>query len=394
MLPPCVKLAVACAAVLAAGCATQPGFVAKEWAKNIRELGVYPVFPPREDFQVGDVYLAPTTPEREAAAVAKADYLPIGVWIGRRQRTLEEISTFYATRPEFPKTTTGVASAAGSISQNPFQIVPEPESSGSTFWGTVASDGSLSSGNNKRLRLVGFPEFLSTSYSGFDLSGLIPVDALQIAFGATATDVKSVSLKVPVAASYGLPAALVVEPLIGAGKLKVTELGIGSIEDMKRYVPDGQKKDGADPDFVYVDIITEVFLARAIDIEIAFQSSFGARVGTPSGGSASGTQPGVGDAGASGGPSGSAGTSKPAPATAQDLATQSQERANELFKRYSAPGATLGVVAASAGGVTMRRTYERPMAIGYRGTRLKVSLKDGSVIGSGSSGGIHIKRLD
>lgn len=43
------------------GCADtqEPGIVAKEWARNTRQLNIFPLFPPRERFYPGDVYIFP-----------------------------------------------------------------------------------------------------------------------------------------------------------------------------------------------------------------------------------------------------------------------------------------------------------------------------------------------
>src|SRR5688500_5484548 len=57
-----------------------PGYVAKEWSMTMREFGIVPVFPPREDVQVGDVYAMPLPPDVEAqvrAVKAKGEFLPI-----------------------------------------------------------------------------------------------------------------------------------------------------------------------------------------------------------------------------------------------------------------------------------------------------------------------------
>ncbi len=65
-----------------AGCAftaAPPGHVAKEWATAFRELQLTPIFPPREDVQVGDIYIVPVEPgEEEERAFKEKGYLPRG----------------------------------------------------------------------------------------------------------------------------------------------------------------------------------------------------------------------------------------------------------------------------------------------------------------------------
>lgn len=43
----------------------KPFEVQQRWSKNMRQLGIVPVFPPREDFFVGDVYLTSYDPDSE-----------------------------------------------------------------------------------------------------------------------------------------------------------------------------------------------------------------------------------------------------------------------------------------------------------------------------------------
>lgn len=51
------SMLVVAAAALVAGCrTTDRGYVQREWSTTLRELGVSPVFPPREDIVVGDIY--------------------------------------------------------------------------------------------------------------------------------------------------------------------------------------------------------------------------------------------------------------------------------------------------------------------------------------------------
>lgn len=91
---------------LTSGCATSPapeGYVAKQWATAFRELQITPIFPPREDVQVGDIYVVPVAPEDEDAIFEAKGYLPRGMWV----HTLDlnkQISAFYEQRASFPQT--------------------------------------------------------------------------------------------------------------------------------------------------------------------------------------------------------------------------------------------------------------------------------------------------
>ncbi|MBP6308108.1 MAG: hypothetical protein KA307_00240, partial [Burkholderiaceae bacterium] len=52
-----IQIAAALCLVLLVGCTTQtgPGQVARDWSCKIREMQIRPLFPPREDFHVGDL---------------------------------------------------------------------------------------------------------------------------------------------------------------------------------------------------------------------------------------------------------------------------------------------------------------------------------------------------
>src|SRR2546423_2929162 len=51
----CATLSLAISAAVV-GCRTPKGYAAREWSLAMREMQIVPVFPPREDVLVGDVY--------------------------------------------------------------------------------------------------------------------------------------------------------------------------------------------------------------------------------------------------------------------------------------------------------------------------------------------------
>ena len=54
----CFLLTAAAVLLQLAGCAspTSPGEVARNWSCKLREMQIRPIFPPREDVHVGDVF--------------------------------------------------------------------------------------------------------------------------------------------------------------------------------------------------------------------------------------------------------------------------------------------------------------------------------------------------
>src|SRR5262245_51448709 len=84
---------------------TDSGYVAREWTKNIRELGIYPIFPPREDVRVGDVYVYPAFKDDCRARALKSGLMPIAILLTRIPQSNIKAKAFYADRPSFPETT-------------------------------------------------------------------------------------------------------------------------------------------------------------------------------------------------------------------------------------------------------------------------------------------------
>jgi hypothetical protein len=352
-----------------AGCAsTPPGYVAREWSKAMRELGITPVFPPREDLQVGDIYMSPSTPEREAILLAEENFVPLGLWAGNVKLDLA-LKNFYSARDSFPPT--------------PATGTSQPTAPGTDVFG---------SGDTNRLRIVGFPMFMSATFNQGSLSGLIPVEAVSIAFGASLFGSKTVNVSVPRAESYGLPAAslfnsLVIAPQSGQPK-KWSPIGAGGLvaEDLAAYLPTGQLVEVAkDPrwkenPYAYLRVITEVFYARELDVAIDSTEGRGATVDV---------QPVVAPPAIATGqaqPTAPAATGSLAfgEATPQQLAAELNRQLDEASQRR-VPGGGARFVAVGKRGVSLRLTYERPVAIGYRGMVLKL-YKDGTVEGAGSPG--------
>jgi hypothetical protein len=102
------------------------GYLMNEWSRTFRELGIVPIFPPREDVQIGDIYVHATDPEsRDAEArLTRGDRL---VGIGPRWASIdfrEEINRSYEGRPSMAKT------GSFSLPPNPSDMAaawPQPE---------------------------------------------------------------------------------------------------------------------------------------------------------------------------------------------------------------------------------------------------------------------------
>lgn len=115
------KGAIALVLVLSAGtsgCASDRGYVQRQWSGTFRELGIVPIFPPREDVYVGDVYATAYDPEdiriqnlldKKYGAMTqdeRALRMQIGVSppLARLNLNCEAYQT-YANTPSWPATT-------------------------------------------------------------------------------------------------------------------------------------------------------------------------------------------------------------------------------------------------------------------------------------------------
>src|SRR5689334_5233548 len=91
-------------ALILAGCSSlDTGPMSEKYAEAARALGVNPVYPPREEFQIGDVFLVSSIPDDPNSSVS--------VWLGTVDGLLAEANEFLKSRVVFD--TTGVSTADG-----------------------------------------------------------------------------------------------------------------------------------------------------------------------------------------------------------------------------------------------------------------------------------------
>jgi hypothetical protein len=191
---------------------------------------------------------------------------------------------------------------------------------------------------------------------------------------------------------------LVLEPLIKEQKLDVVSLGV-SPDNLKLYVPPGQYENGRLPKYIYVDVVSEVYYARVLDVETSFKSSYGARIGVSLPGAGTPQQQGPVATALETAIPGTPGKSQPEPPAktagtpgvtgaqgaaeaAQAASAAASSDLDRLGQRDRLPGATVSVTAAGVGGVSLRRSYAKPVGIGYRGVRLKVELETRTIVGA------------
>src|SRR5438552_2429103 len=94
--------------VCLAGCRSHytPGFVYRDWSARMNEMGIFTVFPPREDIVVGDVYAVPLHPYDSATIGYIGGLGNAGIHVSYLGDTnlawndlLTSLTKYYQTRP-------------------------------------------------------------------------------------------------------------------------------------------------------------------------------------------------------------------------------------------------------------------------------------------------------
>ncbi len=252
--------------------------------------------------------------------------------------------------------------------------------------GTGGADDLLNSRVN-RLRLVGFPEFATASFTSGDLAALIPIEAFSLGLNISSTQVERVSVKVPAAESYGLslnrlmasiaeqrtkpdPACPKSRRMITQWLLKDDILGPARFKF-------GESHPGGKVQKVYFRVIAEVFYARALDVSVFASSSFGVRAqlaapiptkpveeGDPKQGSLESFKQPTMDASGLGSPAGAAALA--------DMRAR-------LGTTMTVPGGQMQLVSYNEKSIGLRRIWDRPVAIGFRGLTLEVDIDTGVI---------------
>lgn len=230
-----------------------------------------------------------------------------------------------------------------------------------------------------RLRLVAFPEFSSTTVSQSDLSALIPAEALSL--NITASSVESVSLKIPVAESYSLSMEKVFNKLFDTksdrtaapneefeGYLRVALLQAKSSQKTKVDQSQDKISEISKKEHIYLRVITEVYYARAFDISIFGSNSFGSTLNyakPPEANTAiEDTEESPEDYSYFNGVIDSS-----APT---DSGSYISKIKGNLASTQTVPGGTIQVLHSSESTIGLRRVYDRPIAVGFRGMNIKV----------------------
>ena len=295
-----------------------------QWTRSIAQLGMVPVFPPREDVQVGDIYLFTYNPEApdkaEGESAEKEWSLHPSRWL-QVKKVNDLLKDEYRARPSFRETSGLGASTPGSSD--------------------VVDDG----GQPRRLRIVALPDFVgatfmdSTSLSrSLVHNGIVPAETLNLLADPLSSRISMVSMKIPSAESYALAQADLLNELVdqSAGE---KHLRSPYRESVQWVAHRGR---------VWLRVVAEVFYARNMDITVEFE-----------------------------GKASSAGTDGYS-MVRTDTEGKVKDRVAALNDSLQAngsarlPGGSIRYINASERRVALRRTWERGVAVGFRGFTLEI----------------------
>jgi outer membrane protein OmpA-like peptidoglycan-associated protein len=334
----------------------------RDWTSGIRKLGVTPVFPPREDLQVGDLYLKTT--RRSPGEASGSGEIISEYWLGDLQLA-EPVRDFYRERFAMP-VETAEKDSGGKEKTEENRQAPLP-----TVYSGVFKIGDIPT----RLRNVSFPNLTVASTRSTRLS--VADSLLQFFNTGTFTDAGyNVTVAIPDAEGYAIP-ALVSIPAI---KKYCPENFADNIKLLRELSPSGRTTEEK------IDVVTGVYYARSIDYTVSRRNGVGGtataepvaldkvkrlfselnqaktaaekpKPAASPGTDASGATPGASDASSS------------AAKREQELAAQIKEELEKMtaaLERPNAPAVAGTVIRSDARSVTLRRTFSQPIIIGYQ----------------------------
>lgn len=331
--------------------------VQKDYVEQTLSLGIIPVYPPREEFQVGDIYLVSQGDTPDSA---------VSVWYSRYDAAREAAADFLNTRIAFRRTANRTKPDAPKPAINPQDDV---------FGNLLSTRGDVLI---ETLPIAAFPQISSNAGRNFSLGINRALSALGFA-NATQTTVTLdfVDVRtywVPVAE---LPAGFSANAFGYDGSPFHKSLIRGQLEE--RLVVKSPELAGLDPHQLqaymarcrktHVRLVTRVYLTREIQYTYSNAQITAAAIrqarGDPADVNLGGVVvPNIVNVQVAGAPDNGA-------IAPEALNTAVAEIAKVVESTTEGDG--IAFESWDARGITFSRTYERPVAIGYGGVKLPVS---------------------
>lgn len=390
---------------------SKEGYLRETWSSKLRQYDMVPVFPPRADVQVGDVYLTCLTSVEERADPDNKEArlsAPRPVWIdtlpGMTDKSAQEpglLSANYWTRVRLPSmpvepevqadvqvTDTSKVDAAtnakpGIVKASMSRVAPADTPKPAD----AAAIQIFAAGPLTTLMPVSFPEFFSVSATKAEASAIIPFPTILANVGVSASAVENVQISIPQGESYGLPAFPVATLMDSYFRkpetLKALKLVVPNAEAAAKFCNVGVPA---------VSVVREIYATRAIDVSMSFEKSAGANAGAglyiPDADKRKAvwdalSQYFTGDAKPDAGGGDKSGDGKSPQANAKpdapaqpkpsiSQATAYLQQVNQLFanmngdKKLTFAGGQVVVVSGNMTGVSMNRRFKDPVVIGLR----------------------------
>ncbi|SMC27298.1 hypothetical protein SAMN02745857_02795 [Andreprevotia lacus DSM 23236] len=343
--------AVLAATALLAGCSTPS--VAEQWGTQFRALQMYPVFPPREDVQPGDILAVCNNR-------ASSKTMPISAHLYRLPGIKALLGHYYADDSIDLPPNQNLASGAMAERNDIFNATPVQAN---------------------RLRNVAFPDTFAARLAKEDIAAVIPAGVTLNNATIGASQFRSGALSIPSASSYGLPTTVLLPPLM-------TELEADNSPLLAVLDAYGQTSPCGTNGTLQLMLVQEVYLANTIKLQLETDNETAAKLQTsfiPAAGSTiANTIKSVLAAHQAQTASAAAPTGKPtasAPATVPPGQFDPQTVADEITQKLttlgnaqsedtSLPNAKVGISVGSTGSISMSKTFVHPVVVGFSGVSI------------------------
>lgn len=339
---------------LLAGCSSlfqepSPGIT---YAKSVEELGIFPVYPPREDLQVGDLYGAEIGRETDKARMHT-------VYLGNIDLT-KQVKAYLKTRYRFGETRTiSDGAIQGTSAQLPSQL-------------DAPSDGNvLDRADMQNLPITGLPAIEVDSGLSIGVAGA-PTQ-LAAVFGFAAAKTEKMTLHFGIVTSYSVSTPIALEILQrhcgyikdGAGQLEIPEEC--ARDQVVDYLNQKYQLNDNDPHRVQdanILLVSKVYLARAISY--TFNDRTMAAAAAAIAGDSKGARAPMVDGNLL-----SAAVASNNAGMVSALATFQDSLTGTVVSNQGSDGTTVSLAAYNENSVTFEEIYQRPVVVGYEAVKVQ-----------------------
>jgi hypothetical protein len=236
--------------LLAVGCRSTGNDSEPVWFEPVSNVGLVSVLPPEEDLRVGDLFVQSTNPE--APGTARTLRLRSGSRWGTL-KLLDDLEVEYEHRRSWPRTPDDFLQ----ISTDPDNrvLVDLTTTDGASMFSTETPP--------NRLRIVGVDAVAAATATGPMAGAFIPTEAVNIALGTSWYDEKAVTLKLGPGEAYSISTNVVLEALLEPTR---DEQGRAVIKPEHRRNLSLLSDPGSN--IAYLRVLTEVVYIRSLDISI------------------------------------------------------------------------------------------------------------------------------